>query len=102
MRNAADIHPGWLVARHRGPIGDAALVTFPTRTALMNRARLASDALFRRFPAGAPGGPDGPVLFARLREAERYRESLPLGSAERDGADEIVRRLREAHRMTLH
>ena len=40
--------------------------------------------------------------YAELRTAERYRDSLPPGAAERDGADELVRAARVAYERALH
>ncbi len=39
--------------------------------------------------------------YAELRTAERYRDSLPLGSAEREGADELLRVARHAYERAL-
>ncbi len=95
-RNAADSHRHPVVAWPRGPIGDAALVTSRTPTSLLLRARLARDALLRRLPAGAAAPIDPVELYARVRDAERYRDRLPVGS-EREGAEEMLRRLRSAY-----
>lgn len=96
-RNAADSHRQPVVAWPRGPIGDAALVTSRTPISLLLRARLASDALLRRLPAGPAASIDPVELYARVRDAERYRDRLNVGSAEREGAEEMLRRLRSAY-----
>ena len=95
-RHAADSHRHPVVAPPRGPISDAALVTSPIPSLLL-RARIASDAVLRRLPAG-PAAPIDPIeLYARMRDAERYRDRLPVGSAEREGAEEMLRQLRSAY-----
>lgn len=65
--------------------------------------------LFRQAPSGpqreagqgATPSMDPTTAFANLREAERYRDSLPPGSAERTGAEEMVTTARDAFERAL-
>ena len=95
--------------RHRGSAADDSNPTRHPRTPTHTGRAPSSDPrwsrggvrrwLLWRNPTVemAPVPQDPSTRFAELRVAERYRDSLAPGSAERAGAEEVVRRAREAY-----